>query len=75
MNLFNFSGDTYGSSSAYSPSIKNHLRPFDYDIGSDCYQRDVRLDNVEPNVGKSGNTSHICSILLPYSQCQRKDKE
>ena len=75
MNLFNFSGDTYGSSSAYSPSIKNHLRPFDYDIGSSSLLRNVRVDNVESDVGKSDNTSHIRSILLPYSQCQRKDKE
>ena len=73
MNLFNFSGDTYGSSSTYSPSIKNHLRPFDYDFGASSIKHHVWVDNVESHVGKSNNTSHICSILLPYSQCQRKD--
>jgi hypothetical protein len=28
------------------------------------------LDNVGPNVGTSGNTRHLCGVLLPYDHCQ-----
>ena len=68
-------GDKYGSNSISTPSIKCHYRPFDYDSGAGSIIRDVRMDNVESHVGKGNNTSHIRSILLPYSQCQRKYKE
>ena len=74
MNCLTFTGINHGCNHSYSPSVKNHLRPLDYDTGSHSVQRHVRLDNVESHVGKGDNTSHIRSILLPYSQCQRKDK-
>ena len=32
------------------------------------------LDNVGPNVGASGNTGHLCGLLLPYSHCQGVSK-
>jgi len=66
-------GDNYGSSRNFTPSIRGHYRPFDYDFGSNSLKRDVRLDNVESHVGKSGNSSNICSIQLPYSECKREE--
>jgi hypothetical protein len=68
-------GINHGSNSFSTPSIKNHLRPFDYDTGAHSIKRNVRVDNVESHVGTGNNTSHIRSILLPYSQCQGKDKK
>jgi len=35
----------------------------------------VRLDNVESDVGKSGDTSHIRSIQLSCSQYERKEQK
>jgi len=70
-----FKGDNYGSSSLGTPSVRGHHRPFDNDFGFSSSKHYVRLDNVESHVGTSNNTSHIRSILLPYSKCQRKDKE
>ena len=69
----NFNGDNYGSSSLGTPSIRGHYRPFDNDFGFNSIKRDVRLDNVESHVGESGNSSNICSIQLPYSQCKREE--
>ena len=66
-------GDKYGSSSLGTPSFGGHYRPFDYDFGFNSIKRDVRLDNVESHVGESGNSSNICSIQLPYSQCKREE--
>jgi len=74
MNCLTLTGINHGCNSTYSPSIKNHLRPLDYNIGAHRIKRHVRVDNVESHVGEGNNTSHIRSILLPYSQCQRKDK-
>jgi len=74
MNCLTLSGINHGCNSSHSPSVKNHLRPLDYDTGSRSLIRNVRMDNVESHVGTGDNTSHIRSILLPYSQCQRKDK-
>lgn len=68
MNCFNFSGDLHGSSRSYSPSIKNHLRPIDYDIGSSGKQHHVRLDHVRSAMGEGCNTSDLCRIQLSYSQ-------
>ena len=34
MNCLTFSGDIYGSSNCYSPSIKGHLRPLASDFGT-----------------------------------------
>jgi hypothetical protein len=28
------------------------------------------LDNVESDMGASGNTRHLCGLLLPYDHCQ-----
>ena len=71
--IFISKGDNYGSSSLGTPSFGGHYRPFDYDFGSNSLKRDVRLDNVESHVGKSGNSSNICSIQLPYSECKREE--
>ena len=68
-----FKGIVNGSSSLGTPGIRNHYRPIDYDFGSTGIKCDVRMDNVESNVGKSGDTSHICSIQLSCSQDKRKD--
>jgi len=71
--IFISKGDNYGSSSLGTPSFGGHYRPFDYDFGFNSIKRDVRLDNVESHVGESGNSSNICSIQLPYSQCKREE--
>ena len=71
--IFISKGDNYGSSSLGTPSFGGHYRPFDYDFGFNSIKRDVRLDNVESHVGKSGDASNICSIQLPYSQCKREE--
>ena len=68
-----FKGIGNGCSQFNSFGAYGHFRPLVGNIGVDRLQCNVWLDHVESNVGKSGNTSHICSILLPYSQCQRKD--
>ena len=62
MNLFNHSGDTHGSSSTYSSSIKGHLRPFDGDSGSSIIVQSSVLDNVRTNPGKTGNYG----VFLPF---------
>ena len=66
MNCLTLSGINHGCNSSHSPSIKNHLRPFDNDSGSYSLQRNVRLDNVESHVGTCNNTSDICDIQLSY---------
>ena len=71
--IFISKGDNYGSSSLGTPSFGGHYRPFDYDFGFNSIKRDVRLDNVESHVGESGNSSNICSIQLPYSECKREE--
>ena len=67
----NFNGDQNGSSSLGAPSVRNHYRPLDNDFGFNFVKRNVRLDNVESHVGEGGNTSHICNILLPFSERKR----
>ncbi len=62
MNLFNHSGNTHGSSSTYSSSIKGHLRPFDGDSGSSLIVQSSVLDNVRTNPGKTGNYG----VFLPF---------
>ena len=73
MNCLTFSGVNHGCNSSHSPSIKGHLRPFNNRPSTSSVINHVRVDNVESNVGTGNNPSHIRSILLPYSQCQRKD--
>lgn len=63
----------YGCNNFNSFGFGCHIRPFDYDIGFAGIERYVRLDNVESNVGKSSNTSHIRSIQLSCSQYQREE--
>ena len=75
MNVLTSLGINHGCSYSYSPSIKGHLRPFNHDIGFTGIERYVRLDNVESNVGKSDNTSHIRSIQLSCSQYQREEQK
>jgi len=70
-----FKGIKHGSSSIGTPSIGGHYRPIDYDIGFTGIKCDVRLDNVESDVGESGDTSHIRSIQLSCSQYQRKEQK
>ena len=71
--IFISKGDNYGSSSLGTPSIGGHYRPINHDFGAGSIEHYVRLDNVESHVGKSGDTSNICSIQLPYSQCKREE--
>lgn len=73
MNCLTFSGINHGSNSAYSPSIKNHLRPLDNHSRTYSVINHVRMDHVESNVGTSNHSSHICGIQLSYSQYQGKD--
>ena len=70
MNCLTLPGINHGSNSSYSPSIKNHLRPLDNNISASRIVNNVRVDNVESNVGTGDNTSHIRSIQLSCSQYQ-----
>ena len=62
MNLFNHSGDNYGSSRITTPSIKGHLRPFDGDFGASTIVQPSVLDNVRTNSGKTRNYG----VFLPF---------
>ena len=68
-----FKGIKHGSSSLGTPSIGGHYRPFNNDFGVNSIKHYVRMDNVESDVGESGDTSHIRSIQLSCSQYERKD--
>ena len=62
MNLFNHSGDNYGSSRINTPSIKGHLRPLDGDFGFSTIVQPSVLDNVRTNSGKTRNYG----VFLPF---------
>lgn len=68
MNLFNHSGDTHGSCSTYSTSIKGHLRPFDGDSGTSTIVQSSLLDNVRTNSGKTGNYGFFLPFQLSSTQ-------
>lgn len=68
MNLFNFSGDIYGSSCSYSPSIKNHLRPADGDFGFSTIVQPSLLDYVRSNAGKIRNNGFFLPFQLSFTQ-------
>jgi len=65
-----FKGIKHGSSSIGTPSIRGHYRPLNNDFGINSSKHYVRLDNVESDVGESGDTSHIRSIQLSGSNQQ-----
>ena len=62
MNLFNNSGDNYGSSRINTPSIKGHLRPLDGDFGVSVSVQPSVLDHVRTNSGKTRNYG----VFLPF---------
>lgn len=62
MNLFNHSGDNYGSSRINTPSIKGHLRPLDGDFGVSVSVQPSVLDHVRTNSGKTRNYG----VFLPF---------
>ena len=62
MNLFNHSGDNYGSSRITTPSVKGHLRPLDGDFGVSVSVQPSVLDNVRTNSGKTRNYG----VFLPF---------
>jgi len=59
-------GDLHGCNYSHSPSVKHHLRPLDYHIGTHSVISHVRVDNVESDVGKGVNPSHFRDIQLSY---------
>jgi len=73
MNISKFKGDIYGRNCFGTPSVRGHHRPAHYDFGSYCHQHHVWMDNVESDVGKSNDISHICGIQLPFSENQGKE--
>ena len=72
MSIF-MKGDIHGRNSIGQAGIRGHCRQAHYDFGSLVIERDVRVDNVEPNVGEGDNISNICDIQLPSGKNQRKD--
>ena len=68
MNLFNHSGDNYGSSRINTPSIKGHLRPLDGDFGFSTIVQPSVLDNVRTNSGKAGNYGVFLPFQLSFTQ-------
>ena len=62
MNLFNRSGDNYGSSRINTPSIKGNLRPLDGDFGFSVSVQPSVLDHVRTNSGKTRNYG----VFLPF---------
>ena len=68
MNLFNHSGDTNGSCSTYSTSVKGHLRPFNGDSGTRSIVQSSLLDNVRTNSGKTGNYGFFLPFQLSSTQ-------
>jgi hypothetical protein len=72
VNLF-YLGDKYGRNSNRYFSFARYLRPLNYDFGIDSFERNVWLDHVESDVGKSVNSSDICDIQLLVSKNERKE--
>lgn len=72
MSIF-LKGDIHGRNCIGTPSVGGHHRPFDYDSGADFFERDVRVDDVEPNVGASQHTSDIRGFCVCSSQSERKE--
>ena len=72
MSIF-MKGDIHGRNSIGQAGVRGHYRQAHHDFGSLVIQRYVRLDNVEPNVGKSNDISNICGIQLPFSENQGKE--
>lgn len=72
MNLFNHSGDTYGSSRITTPSIKGHLRPFNGDSGTSTFVQPGLLDNVRTNSGKTGNYGFFLPFQLSSTQHKKE---
>jgi hypothetical protein len=68
MNLFNHSGDNYGSSRINTPSIKGHLRPLDGDFGFSTIIQPSVLDNVRTNSGKTRNYGVFLPFQLSFTQ-------
>lgn len=68
MNLFNHSGDNYGSSRINTPSIKGHLRPLDGDFGASTIVQSSLLDNVRTNSGKTRNYGVFLPFQLSFTQ-------
>jgi len=66
-------GDIHGRNSCSQAGVRGHYRQAHHDIGFIVLQRNVRLDNVEPNMGTGNDTSNICDIQLPFSKCERKE--
>lgn len=67
-------GDIHGRNSISQAGVRGHYRQAHHDFGSLVIERDVRLDNVESNMGTGNDTSNICGIQLPFSKNQGKGK-
>lgn len=72
MNLF-YLGDKYGRNPSRYYCAQSHLRPLDYNFGTDSFRRNVWVGYVESNVGTGDNSSDICNIQLPFSKNERKE--
>jgi len=72
VNLFHL-GDKYGRNPSRYYCAQSHLRPLDYNFGIDSVKRNVWLDNDEPIVGTSINSSDIRNIQLPFGKNERKE--
>ena len=67
MNLF-YLGDKYGRNPSRYYCAQSHLRPLDYNFGTDSFRRNVWVDNVEPIMGTGIDSSDIRDIQLPFGK-------
>lgn len=72
MNLF-YLGDKYGRNPSRYYCAQSHLRPLDYNFGIAGFKCDVWLDNDEPIMGTSIESSDIRNIQLPFGKNERKE--
>lgn len=75
MSIFNRIGDIHGCNSFSTRSVRGHIRPLDYDSGSQYVIRSGMLDHVGVVLGESHHSSHIRSIQLSCNTDKGKESK